>query len=323
MGACDHWGAVPLTPLPFAIAPVQTIGLPIVVALSWFPYWLRARTLAREHRPVPTWRQACYASGLLVLEVALSAPVDHISDQLLVAHMAEHLLIGDIAALLLVLGLTGPMMAPLLRHPAISKLRVLSHPVVAIVVWAVNFYAWHIPFLYQAALRHDALHALEHATFLAFGMAVWMGLLGPLPKPSWFSNSARLVYIIAVRLIGTVLANVLIFGGTVFYPYYRAGDAHWHISPIADQVAAGGLMMVEESLLTIGLFCWLFLRVARENDERQALLDYASEHGIALDERRAQRAVASGRGGELWARLRAEEPGAPVGSGSGADAHAT
>jgi hypothetical protein len=126
--------------------------------------------------------------------------------------MAEHLLIGDIASLLLVLGLTGPVIAPLLRNPVISKLRVLSHPVVAIVLWAVNFYVWHSPYLYQQALRHDALHALEHATFLIFGIAVWMGLLGPLPQPRWFSNSARLVYIIAMRLIGTVLANILIFG---------------------------------------------------------------------------------------------------------------
>jgi cytochrome c oxidase assembly factor CtaG len=291
-------------PLLFADIPALTIGVPVLVALSWIPYHIRARRLAADRRTVPTWRQACFTAGLLVLLLAASPPVDTLSDQLLVAHMAEHLLIGDVAALLLVLGLTGPMMAPLLRNRYLSPLRVLTHPVVAIVVWAVNFYAWHIPALYQAALRHDGLHALEHATFLAYGMAVWMALLGPLPKPQWFSNSARLVYIIAVRLIGTVLANILIFGGTVFYPIYRSGDAHWHISPMADQVAAGGLMMVEESLLTIGLFCWLFLRVARENEQRQELLDYASQHGLALDERRAQRAVAAGRSEELWERLK-------------------
>jgi putative membrane protein len=287
-----------------AIALVQSVGLPILVALSFVPYWIRARTLSAAGRPVPGWRLACFVAGLLVLEIALSTPVEHLADQLLVAHMAEHLLIGDVAALLLVLGFTGPMLAPLLRNPVVAKLRVLSHPVVAILVWGVNFYAWHTPALYQAALRHDALHALQHATFLAFGMAVWMGLLGPLPKPAWFTNGARLVYIVAVRLIGTVLANVMIFGGTVFYPYYRPGDAHWHISSMADQVAAGGLMMVEESILTIGLFCWLFLRLARENEQRQELLDYASQHGLNLDERRAQRAVAAGRSEELWERLR-------------------
>jgi cytochrome c oxidase assembly factor CtaG len=295
---------VPVPPLPFADAPVQAIGFPVLVVLAWIPYHLRARTLARHGRPVPGWRYGCYVAGLVVLEIAVSPPVDTLSDQLLVAHMAEHLLIGDIAALLLVLGMTGPLIAPLLRNPVISRLRVLSHPVVAIVVWAVNFYVWHDPYLYQAALRHDALHALEHATFLAFGMAVYMALLGPLPKPAWFNNAARLVFIVAVRLTGTVLANILVFGGTVFYPIYRSGDALWHISSAADQVAAGGLMMVEESFLTIGLFCWLFLRVARENEQRQALLDFASEHGLELDSSRAGRAVAAGRTEELWARLR-------------------
>jgi putative membrane protein len=294
------------TPLPLAASgPAGTIALPILVLLYWLPYWARVQTLAHEGRPVPGWRQACYAGGLLVLAVALSPPIGKLSDQLLVAHMAEHLMIGDFAALLIVLGFTGPLLAPLLRIRFIGRLRILTHPVVAVTVWAVNFYLWHLPVLYQAALRHDAIHALEHASFLVFGIAVWMGLLGPLPKPQWFGNGARLVYIIVVRLIGTVLANAMIFAGTIFYPYYRAGDAHWHISAAADQISAGGLMMVEESLLTIGLFCWLFMKVAREGEERQRLLDYAAAQGVELDEDRAARAVAAGRGEELRERVRA------------------
>jgi cytochrome c oxidase assembly factor CtaG len=297
--------SIPGLPVPLAsVGPVGSIGLPILILLYWIPYRARANTLAREGRPVPGWRQGCYAAGLIVLAVALSPPVDKLADQLLVAHMAEHLLIGDFAALLIVLGFTGPLLAPLLRVRVIGWLRVFTHPVVAVTTWAINFYVWHLPVLYQAALRHDAIHALEHATFLGFGIAVWMGLLGPLPKPQWFGNGARLVYIIAVRLIGTVLANAMIFAGTVFYPYYRPGDAHWHISPMADQISAAGVMMVEESLLTIGLFCWLFLKVAREGEERQRLLDYAAAEGIELDERRAARAVAAGRGDELLARVR-------------------
>jgi putative membrane protein len=240
--------------------------------------------------------------------VALSPPVDTLADQLLVAHMAEHLLIGDLAALLIVLGFTGPLLAPVLRNRYLGRLRILTHPVVAVSVWAINFYLWHLPVLYQAALRHDAVHALEHATFLGFGIAMWMALLGPLPKPPWFTNWARLVYIVAVRLSGTVLANAMIFSGTVWYPIYRSGDAHWHISSMADQISAAGVMMVEESILTICLFCWLFLKVAREGEERQALLDYAASQGVELDERRAARAVAAGRGAELWERVRSRAP---------------
>ena len=305
---------VPLTLA--AVDPATGIALPLLTLLCWLPYERRTRTLARAQRPVPTWRKWCFAAGLAVLAIALSTPADSLADQLLVAHMAEHLLIGDIAALLLVLGVTGPLLAPMLRIKAISWLRVLTHPVVALVVWSVNFYVWHIPALYQAALRHEAVHAIEHASFLAFGIAIWMALLGPLPKPTWFTNGARLVYIIAVRLAGTVLANVLVFGSHPFYPYYLTGDAHWHISPLGDQVAAGGLMMVEESLLTIGLFCWLFLKVAREGEERQELLDYADSQGIALDESRAARAVAAGRGAELRERLRQGSPAQQTGAAS-------
>lgn len=304
--------------IPLADASPTTIALPIVVLACWFPYRARAQKLAGEGREVPGWRRGCYAAGLVLLATSLSPPVDSIADELLVAHMAEHLIIGDLAALLIVLGFTGPLLAPALRAPVIGRLRIFGHPLVAFPVWAIDFYAWHTPPLYQAAVRHEFIHGLQHTCFLAFGIAMWMALLGPLPKPAWFSNAARLLYIIAVRLAGTVLANVMIFAGTVLYPYYRPSDASWHISPMADQVAAAGVMMVEESILTILLFCWLFLKVARENEARQRLLDYAASQGVQLDERRAGRAVAAGRERELWERLREragapdEAPGAPV-----------
>jgi putative membrane protein len=291
-------------PLPLAAAgPTGAVILPLLCLAYWLVYHRRARTLARHGHPVPTWRQWCFAAGLIVFAAALSPPVDTLSDQLLVAHMTEHLLIGDGAALLLVLGLTGPVLAPLLRIKAIDRLRILLHPVVAVTVWAVNLYAWHTPVLYQAALRHDALHALEHASFLAFAMAMWMALLGPLPKPAWFGTAAQLGYIVVVRLIGTVLGNIFLWSGRVFYPFYASGDAHWHLKPLADQSAAGAVMMIEESFLTLGLLCWLFLRAARQADERQRLLDYATVHGLELTDERAGRAVAAGRGDELWARL--------------------
>ena len=81
-----------------------------------------------------------------------------------------------------------------------GALRVLAHPVVAFTLWALNLYAWHLRVLHEGAVRHDDVHALQHVLFLALGMNMWMALLGPLPKPAWFGNAARLVYIIAVRL---------------------------------------------------------------------------------------------------------------------------
>ncbi len=265
-------------------------------------YARRARSLAERGNPLPGWRQACFYGGFVVIGAALTS-LGTASEELLWVHMIEHLLLGDIAALLIVLGLTGPMLAPILRIGFFDRLRALSHPAVAFPLWAVDLYVWHVPTLYQAALRHAGVHAIEHAMFLGLGINMWMCLFGPLPTPAWFGNLGKLIYIVAVRLAGSVLGNIFLWSGTIFYPYYLKGDAQFHISPLADQSIAGAIMMVEESILTLGLFCWLFLRAAREGEERQDLLDYASARGLELSEARAARAVAAGRGAELRQRL--------------------
>lgn len=305
-------------PVPFASGgPAGGFLLPVVALAYWVPYALRARTLARQGRPVPAWRRACFAAGLIVLAVALSGPVDVLAGDLLIAHMIEHLMIADGGALLIVLGLTGPVLQPILRFRWVERLRFLAYPPVAIALWAGNFYLWHLPALYEGALRHDGIHALEHATFFILGVNLWLPLFGPLPMPAWFGNAAKLVYIIVVRLAGAVLGNVLLWSGTVFYPYYEPGAASYGISALQDQSVAGAVMMTWESLFTLGLFCWLFLKSARESDERQELLDYAAAHDLALSGERAARAVAAGRGEELRRRLVAAHAAEEEAAGSG------
>lgn len=278
------------------------------LALFGLAYAKRVHTLGRAGRPVEGWRQACFYGGFVTIGLALTS-LGGDSQELLSAHMVEHLLLGDIAALLIVLGLTGPLIAPLLRIKLFDRLRILAHPLIAFPLWAIDLYVWHLPVFYEAALRHTGVHALEHAMFLGFGINMWMCLFGPLPMPSWFGNGAKLGYIVAVRLTGTVLGNVFLWSGTVFYPYYIHGDAVWHISPIADQNLAGAIMMIEESILTLCLFCWLFLRTAKQGEERQDLLDFAQSHGLELSEERATRAVGAGRGPELRKRLEESSAG--------------
>jgi cytochrome c oxidase assembly factor CtaG len=322
--------AVPLAGYQFDLESVlQLIALGISV-LAYIGYRRRKQTLAEHGRPVPEWREWCFVGGLLVLLASLSPPADSWSDKAFAAHMAQHLFIGDIAALLLVLGMNGPMMQPILHIRVIDRLRFLANPVPAISVWAVNFYVWHLPFMYRAAYDNDLIHALQHLSFLVFGALMWMPLFGPLPKPEWFNNFAKLGYILGVRLFGTLLANVFIWSGTVFYKFYAGGEARAHISALTDQSVAGVVMMLEQSLLTVVLFGWLFLKAAAEGEEKQDLLDWAHARGIELSDRRAGRAVTAGRGAELRARLerealaRSPEPAAAgvgrAGSGSAASA---
>jgi cytochrome c oxidase assembly factor CtaG len=283
------------------LTPVLAMGSYGVV------YALRCRTLAAEGRGVPHWRQACFAAGAILVVAAVTPPLDGVADRLLAAHMAQHVLLGDLGALLIALGLTGPLLQPILRQRVNRALRRLSHPVAAFALWALDLYAWHAPFAYQAALRDDVVHTIEHASFFVFGLNMWFALLGPLPKPAWFGNLARLGYVIAVRLTSMLLANVFLWSGTVFYPYYASGERQYGIGPLQDQGIAGAIMMVTDSVVTLGLFGWLFMRTAAESERKQELIEFAASRDVALTPERAARAVASGREGELRARLAAGE----------------
>jgi cytochrome c oxidase assembly factor CtaG len=290
--------------LPIALADVALDLLEVLpLLLAGGLYAKRSVTLAAKGRPVPLWRQVCFALGLFAIFAAVAPPVDYVAEELVIAHMIEHLLLGDIATLLLVLGLTGPLLQPILAIRAFDRLRVLAHPLVAFPLWAANLFFWHIPALYDAAYGGAALHALEHTSFIFFGCLMWMPVFGPLPKPQWFTAAWKVVYVIAVRFTGAILGNVLMWSGTVLYDRYAAGEQSWGLSPIADQSTAGVVMMIEGTFLGLGLLAWVFFEAAREGIEKQRLLDLAQERGVELDAKRAQRAVAAGHGDRLEQQL--------------------
>jgi putative membrane protein len=292
--------------LPFAHLGAELSLLELVpMLLAAGLYAKRSATLAARGRPVPLWRQACFASGLLAIVVALASPVGHVAEELVIAHMAEHLLLGDVATLLLVLGLTGPLLQPILAIPVFDRLWILAHPLVAFPLWAANFYLWHVPALYDAAYGTAAVHALEHTCFVFFGCLMWMPVFGPLPKPQWFTAAWKAGYVVAVRFAGAILGNVLMWSGTVLYDRYAAGESYWGITPLADQSTAGVIMMIEGTFLGLGLLAWLFFEAAREGIEKQRLLDLARERGVELDAERAQRAVAAGQAERLERQLTA------------------
>ena len=282
---------------------VVDVLAPLLLALVAFGYLRRSRTLADRGDPVPGWRQACFAAGIVVLAAADLPPMAPVAEELVVAHMAQHLLLGDLAALLIVLGLTGPVLQPVLAIRGLGWLRGLGHPLVALPLWVLNLYLWHLGALYEGVLDSGILHLTQHAAFLGFGVAMWLPLVGPLPAPAWFNDAAKLGYVIAVRLCGAILANVMIWSGSPLYPAYAAGEREWEIGALADQGAAGNLMMIETGIVTLALFVWLFFRAANRGAEPQELLELAEREGVELDPARAARAVAAGQGERLRERI--------------------
>jgi putative membrane protein len=294
-----------LTP-PLAVSTETSAAQIAVLAIVGLLYARRAHTLSAGDERVASPRQISFYSGLVLAAAAL-AGLGPTAQHLLWVHMIQTILIGDLAALSIVLGLTGPLLEPLLHLPLVRRLPALAHPAVAFPLWLLDLYAWHLRVLFQATMHHTGVQVLEHAMFLALGINMWMCLFGPLPRPRWFGNAAKLGYVLAVRLTGATLANIFLWSGTIFYPYYLTGEARFHISPIADQNIAGAIMLGEEAIVTVCLLYWLFKHASHEATERLDQHVLASARGSGPEDSGSARARAAARGG-LSADTEAREP---------------
>src|SRR4051794_28698142 len=274
---------------PWTLEPLQIAPTVIVAAL----YLKRTRTLAAQGRPVPAWKQWMFWTGIALTIVALNSPVDALGEEhFFFLHMTQHVILGDLAPLCFMLGLTGQILRPVLQYSVVEKLRVLAHPAVALPVWAIDLYVWHIPYLYDAALHHDAIHAFEHFCFFTAGCLMWEPVVETLPAPVWFGTGMKFAYIASVRLLETILGNVFIWSSSAFYTVYRHAP-EWGITPVHDLNLGGVVMMAEGSLVTAVILVWLFFRLAHEGEVRQRLLEQG------LDPRQVRRAVRYGRADEL------------------------
>ena len=270
--------------------PLQLLPIALVALF----YARRARRLRRRGDELPGWRLCVFGAGILLLVLALASPIEAFGEEEFFSfHMLQHVLLGDLAPLALLVGLTGPLLRPVLALPAVNRLRALAHPLVALPLWALNLYAWHLPFLYEAALEHEAVHAIEHLLFFSCGALMWAPVVEVLPAPEWFGTGAKLGYIAVVRALETVLGNVFLWASSPFYGSYVHATELWGISALQDQGLAGAIMMAEGGAVTLAALAWLFLRMAKEGELRQELL----ERG--LDPRAVRRAVRYGRAEEL------------------------
>lgn len=236
------------------INPVPLI--PVVVGA--FAYERRARTLAARGRPVAISKRTWFWLGIVVTGGALYIP-----DSKFWSHMSEHLLLGDIGPLLIVLGLDGALLRPLLGAPGLRRLRGIGHPAVALPLWTVTLVCWHLPPLYDAALRHDTVHALQHVSFFTTGALMWSAVIEPVPGPAWFGSAAKAAYTLVVRVVGMALANAFIWSDTAFYDRYS----------VHDQRIGGAIMFTEGGIVTLAAFMVLFLSWIRESELRQQLIE--------------------------------------------------
>ena len=177
-----------------------------------------------------SWRIAAFAWGLAALWVAVASPVSHLDHHLLTAHMVQHLLLMLVAAPLVLLGVGSSL--PVHWRPNL---------VVSWLAGSLTVTIWHVPAIFEFAVRSPFWHAFEHASFFVAGIVFWW----PAVHSGFEAQSWSLpIYFFLATLPCDVLSAFLAFCGHVVYPPYSSGHRHFGLSPLDDQALAGALMWV-------------------------------------------------------------------------------
>jgi cytochrome c oxidase assembly factor CtaG len=219
------------------------------------------------HRRIPkrfaVWRLIAFQAGLLTLFLALASPLHPLAELLLQFHMMQHLLLMMVVPPLLLLGapilpalrgLPRPLLlhglGPIFASTGVQRLgSFLTHPIVCLLAFMVSNIAWHVPALYELALRSEFWHQIQHICFLGTGLLFWWPVVQPWPSGLRWPRWTIIPYLLVADIQNTALSAFLIFSERVLYPTYATVPRLWGISVLDDQAAAGAIMWVPGSVI--------------------------------------------------------------------------
>ncbi|MEI7625900.1 MAG: cytochrome c oxidase assembly protein [Actinomycetota bacterium] len=252
----------------------------LVTLLAGIGLYARAITiLARRGWQISRWQQASWYAGIGLMAAGLLSPIDTYSDQLLTAHMAQHLLIADLAAPLLIVGMRTPVLVFILPRAVLVPLAhqhwlraifsFLRRPLVALPLFVITLYFWHLQFAFVGALRNPYVHAAQHISFVGASMLVWWAALEPgkarMPGHLW-----KIGHLGAARMASMFLGVAFVFMRAPAYSaFYGDSASKYGLTPLTDQQIAGGMMMTLDVIVVMFVLTLFFWRAASDSDRQE------------------------------------------------------
>lgn len=241
--------------------PTLWIGYVVVVGLYLYAVGpLRKKYHLAEH--VKRGQMVWFLLGATLMLLALVSPLDELGDTYwFSAHMVQHLFLTVVGPPLLILGIPAWLVKPLLKRRTLYLVaRGLTHPVVAFMLYNVDFWLWHAPPLYDAALSNEWIHVLEHVTFIVFAVIYWWPVLSPLEEGlPRLPIGGQILYLFLSGMPSVLLGAGLTFSPPLYQPYIAAPRL-LGISAATDQQLGGLIMWVPVSILYIAIMSALFIR---------------------------------------------------------------
>jgi len=232
------------------LAPALAVGLLVAARLT----------------PVSRARLAAGALGVALVFAAFFTQLEPLANHtFLWAHLLQNVVMAEWAPALLVLAVPPRLAERAAGFP-------LFRPLVALPLWLAAYYTWHLPRIYDAALRHPhSLLHLEHLTYLAAGVCVWWPVVH-----GRYSAGAKAAYLFGAFVLASPLGLLLALIPRAIYPFYVHAPRTWGPGALADQQIAGVTMAAEEALVFFGAFAGFLLRFLADEQAAGAFSSSAS-----------------------------------------------
>ena len=264
----------------WTVHPSTVIGLVALGALYAWRARVAERGVGAGERPrtgpdgdVPSGAQrAAFFAGLLVIFCSLNGPLHDLSDYYLFSgHMVQHLLLTLFVPPLLIYGTPGGMLRPALRIRAVAAVaRRITTPIACFVIFNVVIAAWHLPPLYNLAMRQHPVHVVEHLMFMASAVIMWWPYLSPLPELPRLAYPGQMLYSFLMSLPMSIVAVYITMADHVLYPAYASAPRVWGISPLQDQQIGGLIMWIPGGLFFYVVMTFVFFKWAARQEDSTA-----------------------------------------------------
>jgi putative membrane protein len=245
---------------------------------------------AGRGRGVKTWQVATGLGGYLTIAIALISPLDPLGHALFSAHMGQHVLLITVAPLMLILadvsatsiwGLPAEWrrkLPDLWRRAGFASeaWSQITRPLIALALHSLVLWIWHVPAFYNAAVRNEFIHALEHITMFGTAAIFWW-MVFQRGRQAGLNYGIGLLMVVGLVLQKTALGALIAFSPNPWYSEYATSTAAWGLTPYEDQQLAGAVLMGPGGFvyLIVGvlLFAGWFRAIERSVERRESLMN--------------------------------------------------
>jgi putative membrane protein len=260
---------------PLAFFPLLHVGASLSLA-SFTVHWStvvgllacaglyewRARTTDGPIAPSGRARRPYFYAALAVIFLSLNGWLHDLSDwYLFSAHMVQHLLLTLLMPPLLIVGVPGWMLRPLLQHRIVAGIAsVLTRPKVCFATFNLVVAIWHLPMFYNAAVESHPIHIVQHLMFMVSAVMLWWPILSQLPELPRLSYPMQMLYLFLATLPMSVVSVIITYSQNLLYPGYAAAPRILGITPMEDQLIGGLIMWIPGGLVFLAVISVIFFR---------------------------------------------------------------